>query len=83
MITGDNGVTAAAIADKVGIRSVGAPVTGDALDAMSDEQLRAAVGATSVFSRVAPEHKMRIVKALQENGEIVAMTGDGVNDAPP
>lgn len=82
MITGDNGVTAAAIADKVGIRSVGAPVTGDALDAMSDEQLRDAVGATSVFSRVAPEHKMRIVKALQENGEIVAMTGDGVNDAP-
>ncbi len=66
----------------MGIRSAGAPVTGDELDAMSDEELRRAVGTAAVFSRVAPEHKMRIVKALQENGEIVAMTGDGVNDAP-
>lgn len=82
MITGDNGVTAARIAEKVGIRSAGATVTGDELDAMSDEELRRAVGTAAVFSRVAPEHKMRIVKALQENGEIVAMTGDGVNDAP-
>lgn len=82
MITGDNGVTASAIAKKVGIPGSDKIITGDMLEAMSDEQLREAVKDVSIFSRVIPEHKMRIVKAFQENGEIVAMTGDGVNDAP-
>lgn len=82
MITGDNGITAAAIAKKIGISGSDHIITGDKLEAMSDEELREAVRAVSIFSRVIPEHKMRIVKAFKENGEIVAMTGDGVNDAP-
>ena len=82
MITGDNGVTASAIAKKIGMPHSGHIITGDMLNAMSDEELREAVKDVSVFSRVIPEHKMRIVKAFKENGEIVAMTGDGVNDAP-
>jgi len=82
MITGDNGVTASAIAKKIGIPGSDHIITGDMLDAMSDEQLRQAVREASIFSRVVPEHKMRIVRAFKENGEIVAMTGDGVNDAP-
>lgn len=82
MITGDNGITASAIARKVGIPGSDQIITGDMLEAMSDEELREAVKKVSIFSRVIPEHKMRIVKAFQENGEIVAMTGDGVNDAP-
>ncbi len=81
MITGDNGVTACAIAKKVGIPTDGV-ITGDQLEAMTDEELGRAVKTASIFSRVIPEHKMRIVKAFQQNGEIVAMTGDGVNDAP-
>ncbi len=82
MITGDNGVTASAIAKKVGMPHAGHIITGDMLNAMTDDELREAVKTVSVFSRVIPEHKMRIVRAFQENGEIVAMTGDGVNDAP-
>ena len=82
MITGDNGVTAFAIAKKIGIPGSGHMITGEALEAMTDEELRKAVQTVSIFSRVIPEHKMRIVKAFKENGEIVAMTGDGVNDAP-
>lgn len=82
MITGDNGITASAIAKKIGIPSSDRIITGEALEAMSDEELRQAVKDVSIFSRVIPEHKMRIVKAFKENGEIVAMTGDGVNDAP-
>ena len=82
MITGDNGVTASAIAKKIGIPGSGHMITGEALEAMTDEELRKAVQTVSIFSRVIPEHKMRIVKAFKENGEIVAMTGDGVNDAP-
>lgn len=82
MITGDNGVTASAIAKKIGLPHVDDIITGDMLNEMSDEELREAVKTVSIFSRVIPEHKMRIVKAFKENGEIVAMTGDGVNDAP-
>ena len=82
MITGDNGTTASAIAKKVGIPHSNNIITGEMLDSMSDEELREKVKHTSIFSRVIPEHKMRIVKAFKQNGEIVAMTGDGVNDAP-
>ncbi|MEA4822661.1 MAG: cation-translocating P-type ATPase [Clostridiaceae bacterium] len=82
MITGDNGVTASAIAKKINMANNDHIITGDMLNNMSDDELREAVKDVSIFSRVIPEHKMRIVKAFKENGEIVAMTGDGVNDAP-
>jgi len=82
MITGDNGVTARKIAREAGIPNCDTIVTGAELNEMTDEQLRECVKSANIFSRVLPEHKMRIVKALRENGEIVAMTGDGVNDAP-
>ncbi|SDM88656.1 cation-translocating P-type ATPase [Acetanaerobacterium elongatum] len=82
MITGDNGITAASIAKKIGMKDCDHIITGDMLNDMSDEELRERVKDVSIFSRVIPEHKMRIVKAFKENGEIVAMTGDGVNDAP-
>ncbi len=81
MITGDNGVTASSVARRIGIDG-GKVVTGDEMEQMTDEELGKAAAETSVFSRVVPEHKMRIIKALQKNGETVAMTGDGVNDAP-
>ena len=82
MITGDSGTTAASIAGKVGMEHTGGIITGAELSRMTDKELRRAVRGVSIFSRVMPEHKMRIVKAFRENGEIVAMTGDGVNDAP-
>ena len=82
MITGDNGITASSIAKKIGMQDYENIITGDMLNAMTDEELREKVKNVSIFSRVIPEHKMRIVKAFKENGEIVAMTGDGVNDAP-
>jgi len=82
MITGDNGVTAAAIAKKIGMRNHDEIVTGDMLEQMTDGELRERVKTVNIFSRVIPEHKMRIVKAFKDNGEVVAMTGDGVNDAP-
>ncbi|MGE5048802.1 MAG: cation-translocating P-type ATPase [Deltaproteobacteria bacterium] len=83
MITGDHPVTAAAIAVELGIAGSGArPISGSQLEKLSDAELREAVRAVSVYARVAPEHKLRIVRALEANGEIVAMTGDGVNDAP-
>ena len=82
MITGDNGITASSIAKKIGMKDCDNIITGDMLNNMSDEELREKVKSVSVFSRVIPEHKMRIVKAFKDNGEIVAMTGDGVNDAP-
>ncbi len=82
MITGDNGITASSIAKQIGMPNSDHIITGDELNGMNDEELRERVRDVSIFSRVIPEHKMRIVKALKENGEIVAMTGDGVNDAP-
>lgn len=83
MITGDHPATAGRIAADLGIAERGAPVlTGRALTDMDDAELSAAVARTSVYARVAPEHKMRIVKALKAQGHTVSMTGDGVNDAP-
>ena len=83
MITGDHVVTAKAIAVEMGIADGEAQaLTGPQLETMSDEDLAAVVRDVNVFARVSPEHKIRIVRALQSHGEIVAMTGDGVNDAP-
>ena len=82
MITGDHPLTAEAIARELGILRDGKVVTGSILQDMNDEELCRAVGSISVFARVAPKHKLRIVEAFQKNGEVVAMTGDGVNDAP-
>ena len=81
MITGDSGVTASSIAKKIGIDYTNNFITGYELDNMTDDELREKVKTTSIFSRVIPEHKSRIVKAFQVSGEVVAMTGDGVNDA--
>ena len=82
MITGDSGITASAIAKKINMPNSDKIITGKELNRMSDEELEKKVVDVSIFSRVLPEHKMRIVKAFKANGEIVAMTGDGVNDAP-
>lgn len=82
MITGDNGITASSIAKQINMPNCDKIITGDELNKMSDEELRERVKDVSIFSRVIPEHKMRIVKAFKENGDVVAMTGDGVNDAP-
>ena len=83
MITGDHKATAVAIAKDLGILNEGEEaITGAQLEEMSDEELTKNVRKYSVYARVSPEHKVRIVKAWQANGEIVAMTGDGVNDAP-
>ena len=83
MITGDHKITATAIAKKLGIlENEDEAITGTELDKISDEQLEKDIKKYSVYARVAPEHKVRIVKAWQKQGETVAMTGDGVNDSP-
>ena len=82
MITGDHAGTASAIAREMGISDDGRAVTGAELEAATNEQLQELVKGTVVFARTSPEHKLRLVQALQANGEVVAMTGDGVNDAP-
>ncbi len=82
MITGDHPATALAIARQAGLQAEAPAVTGAELEAMDDGALRACVQRTTVFARVRPEQKLRIVSALKALGEVVAMTGDGVNDAP-
>ncbi|MBR7084818.1 MAG: cation-translocating P-type ATPase, partial [Oscillospiraceae bacterium] len=82
MITGDHKKTAAAIAKKAGLLRGGEVVTGDELDLMTDTQLDRKLNKISVFARVNPSHKLRLVRAFQRSGNIVTMTGDGVNDAP-
>ena len=84
MITGDHAGTATAISREMGIfdEATEEAVTGAELEAATDEELRQIVNRTETFARTSPEHKLRLVKALQANGEVVAMTGDGVNDAP-
>ena len=82
MITGDHAVTAQAIGKQLGLTHTDKVLTGTELDALSDEQLKEAVQHTDVFARTTPEHKLRLVMALQSLGLTVSMTGDGVNDAP-
>ena len=83
MITGDHALTASAIATQLDIMTTGDRVlTGAEVERLSDDELREQCGSVAVFARVAPEHKVRIVKAFQQRGNVVAMTGDGVNDAP-
>lgn len=83
MITGDHVITASAIAKALGIMEEGdMAITGAELDAMSDEELNSKITKISVYARVSPENKIRIVKAWQRKGQVVSMTGDGVNDAP-
>jgi len=82
MITGDHQATARAIGMELNLSENGNVVTGVALSKMDDAELDKTIQCTNIFARVAPEHKLRLVKALQNNNEVVAMTGDGVNDAP-
>jgi Ca2+-transporting ATPase len=82
MATGDHKLTAQAIAEELGIVGASEALTGVELEAMHDEQLDAVIDSTAVFARVSPAHKYRIVEALRRKGHVVAMTGDGVNDAP-
>lgn len=82
MITGDHALTAEAIAAQVGIEIIGTAITGQQLEEANDDELLRLATSSNVFARVSPEHKIRLVTALQKAGELVAMTGDGVNDAP-
>jgi Ca2+-transporting ATPase len=82
MITGDHAETARAIAGKLGISTSVEPLTGSEIEQLDEDQLQARVRTVSVFARVAPEQKLRVVEAMRRNGDVVAVTGDGVNDAP-
>jgi len=82
MITGDHPATARAIAEKLGFSQTGKALAGRDIEAMSDEELETSIREVDVFARAAPEHKLRLVKAMQAQGGICAMTGDGVNDGP-
>jgi len=82
MITGDYPATARNIAKQIGLKDPERIITGEELNAMTDSDLRGRIGSVNVFARVVPEQKLRLVLALKANGEVVAMTGDGVNDAP-
>lgn len=82
IITGDHQLTAQAIAQEVGLDGENAVITGEQLEAIDDTELRELVKKHSVYARVSPHHKLRIVEALKRNGEVVAMTGDGLNDSP-
>lgn len=82
MITGDHGITASAIAAQLGMGQGLRAISGPEIEAMDETALRQAVAEVDVFARASPEHKLRLVRALQAGGEVVAMTGDGVNDAP-
>jgi len=82
MITGDYSLTARNIARQIGLANADRCITGAELEAMNADELSHGIGSVTIFARVVPEQKLRIVNALKENGEVVAMTGDGVNDAP-
>lgn len=83
IITGDHPLTARAIAREIGIKEAAREIiTGEQLEKISEEKLRKMVKAVTIYARVSPHHKLRIIQALQKNGEVVAMTGDGVNDSP-
>ncbi|MFA6002120.1 MAG: cation-translocating P-type ATPase [Thermoleophilia bacterium] len=82
MITGDYPGTAMNIARQIGLNRADAAITGPELDRMDDSDLAKRIGGVDIFARVVPEQKLRLVRALQDNGEVVAMTGDGVNDSP-
>ena len=82
MITGDHAITAVAIGKQLGLQNTANVLTGTELDKLDDAELESIVRDTGIFARTSPEHKLRLVMALQANGMTVAMTGDGVNDAP-
>ena len=82
MITGDHPLTAQAVARELGLLKTGRVITGAELEALDDDQFEREVDNIEVYARVSPAHKLRVVTALQKKGHVVAMTGDGVNDAP-